>query len=219
VVKIAKEFMGRGLPLEDLIAEGNEGLLHAIDRFDPSRGFRITTYSAAWIRQRIGRAIASKSKMVRIPQYIWEVVGKTHKLWADLGRMPTVGEVKEKHDKYDETTIKRAIDYMGASITSLDTMTPSGLPLRELVGDDHAENPVESAEQTERHTILRQAISELPDPLRETLRMRYGFSDLGPVEPMTLQEIAVIEGVTREAVRQRVTRAENILRNTIIKRA
>ena len=202
VVSLARGYAGKGLPLEDLIAEGNLGLLRAVEGFDPSLGLRFSTYASYWIKQSIKKALVSTGKTIRIPAYMAELLSKwrraTARLQEELGRAPTPEEVAGELGLSAKKlkVVQKAIRiYNGAA---QDEAGGEGPPLEELArdGGPGPEAPLTGAEE------LRQVLSLLGRlEAREAavLRLRYG---LGGEDPRTLQQVGERLGLTRERVRQ-----------------
>ena len=203
VVNIARGYANRGLPLPDLIEEGNLGLLRAVEGFDPEMGTRFSTYASYWIKQSIKRALINSGKTIRIPAYMVELLSKwrraTARLSDVLNRTPTPEEVARMLGlaRKKLPIIKKAIHVHQA--TPHTEQADGGWSLGELVRDEHARCPAEVLldADTMRHVLER--IESLDERAAKIIRLRFG---LGGGEPMTLKEIGAELGLTRERVRQ-----------------
>mgnify|MGYP001815304719 CR=1 FL=1 len=208
VVNIARGYTGKGLGLQDLIEEGNLGLLRAVEGFDPTVGTRFSTYASYWIKQSIKRALINSAKTIRIPAYMVELLSKwrraTARLSEELGRTPTNEEVARVLGlpKKKLPIIRKAIRISNSTPQS--DQSDSGWSLGEMVMDERLKAPDEEMLD---HDILRHAmelLGDLDDREATVLKLRFG---LGGEEPKTLKEIGAELGLTRERVRQIETEA------------
>jgi RNA polymerase primary sigma factor len=203
VVNIARSYTGKGLALQDLIEEGNLGLLRAVEGFDPSMNTRFSTYASYWIKQSIKRALVNTAKTIRIPAYMVELLAKwrraTSKLQDELGRPPTHEEVAKSLNlpKKKLAIIKKAIRvYNSAPQTE---QTETGWSLDEMVMDANSKSPdIELVESDDLKHVLH-LLDKMDKREATVLRMRFGLDE---EEPKTLKEIGECLGLTRERVRQ-----------------
>jgi RNA polymerase primary sigma factor len=220
VVSVAKRYRGMGLPFEDLIQEGNLGLIKAVERFDPDLGHRFSTYATWWVRQAIGRAIVDKGRVVRLPVHAGEKARKAarvrNELSAELGREPTDEEVAARLG-WTAREARAAIGSL-SDATSLDQPVSgeeSASELGEFVEDEGASDIPDAVICEMENVRLREAIEGMPDRERQVLVRRYGLDDR---EPATLAELSVELGVSRERVRQLQRNAERELRRRSMSR-
>lgn len=208
VVNIARGYSGKGLGLQDLIEEGNLGLLRAVEGFDPAVGTRFSTYASYWIKQSIKRALINSAKTIRIPAYMVELLSKwrraTTRLSEELGRSPTPEEVARVLGlpKKKLPIIKKAIRIYNSSPQT--DQTEAGWSLGDTVMDERARTPEDMLLERDVLKNVLQLLEELETREATVLRMRFG---LGGTDPHTLKEIGHALGLTRERVRQIETEA------------
>ncbi|CAG0970835.1 RNA polymerase sigma factor RpoS [Rhodocyclaceae bacterium] len=203
VVNIAKHYLNRGMPLLDLVEEGNLGLIHALDKFDPERGFRFSTYATWWIRQNIERAIMNQSRTIRLPVHVVKelnsVLRAMRHLEAASARETGIEEIAQLLDKPVEEV--RQVLALNEHVASLDApleIDPS-LSIGESLADNAAETPEMQIHTVEVEHLIAEWIGMLSDKQRQVIEYRYG---LNACEVATLEELAERLSLTRERVRQ-----------------
>lgn len=217
VVKIAHDYANFGLPLLDLISEGNIGLIKAVERFDPNKGGKLSTYAAWWIKQSIKRALANQSKTIRLPTHLVDKISRMRKvsilLAEELGRDPTDEELALEM----EMTIAKLAQLKSVSLrpTSLDAPIgdDEGTRFGELVGDETAVNPFEKLRSKSLNKDIINMVDQLKGRQAEIIRLRFG---LAGDKPKTLEEVGEIFGITRERVRQLQNTALSKIRKTMV---
>jgi RNA polymerase primary sigma factor len=203
VVNIAKRFAGRGLPLGDLVQEGNMGLMRAAEKFDSSRGFRFSTYATWWIRQSVSRAVFDQGRTIRVPVHMAESLSKlarcTARLQQDFGREPTVQEIAE-NTGMSVSRVKALIRVISDPI-SLDAPIGEGFDgeLLEVIEDFSQGSSMDAALRNMVRKGVEDALDTLTEKERQVILLRFGLVDGATY---TLEDVAAKLGCTRERVRQ-----------------
>jgi RNA polymerase primary sigma factor/RNA polymerase nonessential primary-like sigma factor len=214
VIVIGKRYMNRGLPFSDIIAEGNIGLIRAVEKFQYQRGFRFSTYAWWWIKQAIERAIVNQARIIRLPVHVSAVVNKytraLTKLQQQLGREPDTEEIAAEM-KISARKV-RALSQVVRDVYSLDTFISDeeDETFGDILRDDKARLPNHSYDEGRRQEHINEWLSQLPDIERNVIELRYG---LKCKEPLTLVNVGKQFGLTRERIRQIENQAIARLKN------
>jgi RNA polymerase primary sigma factor len=202
VIAMARNYSTSGVPLLDLIQEGNLGLMRAVEKFDYRRGYKLSTYATWWIRQSMSRAVADQARTIRLPLHVVELVRKmqreSRKLAQQLGREPLASEIAAAI----EVTPERVIELQRLLEEPVSLEAPVGdgdSSFSDVIEDAHAPLPDEAVAGNHRQHQVRAAMAELSERTRRVLEARFG---MGGREPATLEQVGVEIGVTRERVRQ-----------------
>src|SRR5712672_3723040 len=219
VVTIAHDYANLGLPLLDLISEGNIGLMKAVERFDPAKGGKLSTYAAWWIKQSIKRALANQSKTIRLPVHLVDKISKMRRvslqMSEELGREPTDEELAEEIGiSSGKVTRLKTVSIRPASLDA-PISDDDSTAFSEIVGDEEAQTPFELFRDKNMRDELSELLEVLDDRERKIIFKRFGLYD---GEPKTLEEVGKKFGVTRERIRQLQNIALAKLRRALAKR-
>jgi RNA polymerase primary sigma factor len=219
VVKIAHDYSNFGLPLLDLISEGNIGLVKAVERFDPSKGGKLSTYAAWWIKQSIKRALANQSKTIRLPVHLVDKIARMRRISMELeeilGRVPTDEEIAYEM----EMSVNKVAHLKSVSVRPASLDAPvgddDGTEFGDLIGDENSINPFDSLQNKSVVSDLTDLIEDLDPREAEIIRLRFGLTG---EKPMTLEEVGEMFEITRERVRQLQNMALTRMRKALIAR-
>lgn len=217
VVKIAHDYSNFGLPLLDLISEGNIGLIKAVERFDPQKGGKLSTYAAWWIKQSIKRALANQSKTIRLPVHLVDKIAKMRRIAMELeehlDRAPTDEEIAAEM----EMPVNKVAHLKSVSVrpTSLDAPVgdDDSTEFGELIGDENSVDPLQDLQNRSVVSDLKDLVQELDPREAEIIRLRFG---LNQEKPKTLEEVGEMFGITRERVRQLQNMALTRMRRALV---
>ncbi len=225
VVSIAKNYLGRGLPMSDLIEEGNLGLMHAIGKFEPERGFRFSTYASWWIRQAVERALMHQARLVRLPVHIVRELNQVLKARRSLEALSAgQGGESQVRDEDVARALGRPVEEIAALLAYAELPSSLDSPvdrngegsesMLDLVADEQAMDPAGLRLTHELEGLLKTGLASLSDREREVLAGRYGLADR---EPETLDVLAVRLGLTRERIRQIQIEAQAKLKRNMLR--
>lgn len=218
VVKIAHRYRHRGISLSDLIEEGNLGLIHAVEKFDPERGFRFSTYATWWIRQAIDRAVMNQARMVRLPIHILKDINSCFKVVKEFATeknyFPSQEEIAKEMDRSSEDISEMFLLFEGRQSADTSKAMDFDHAFIETLPDESAEDPMDQLEQQRLKDYILSWLKQLPQKYKEVIVRRFGL--LGH-EPATLEAVGVEVGITRERVRQIQTEALKRLRRLLEK--
>jgi RNA polymerase primary sigma factor len=217
VVKIAHDYSNFGLPLLDLISEGNIGLIKAVERFDPAKGGKLSTYAAWWIKQSIKRALANQSKTIRLPVHLVDKIARMRRVAMELeealGRAPTDEEIAYEM----EMSVNKVAHLKSVSVRPASLDAPigddDGTEFGDLIGDENTINPLDNLHNKNVLNDLTRLLEDLDPRESEIIRLRFG---LGGEKPLTLEEVGEMFGITRERVRQLQNMALTRMRKSLI---
>ena len=216
VVKIAHEYNHFGLPLLDLVSEGNLGLIKAVERFDPSKGGKLSTYAAWWIKQSIKRALANQSKTIRLPVHLVDKISKIRKASTELKEQLDRDPSDEEIGFVVGLTANKVAHLKSVSVRPSSLDAPVGedgeTPFGELVSDDRQSTPLDDLQKKSLHENIQSVLNLLEPREAEIIQLRFGLNDHNP---MTLEEVGEKFKVTRERVRQIQTMAIHKMRRML----